>query len=37
MKIKVSAGRYEEEKDKISEKYKCLEEIFEKISIEKGI
>lgn len=37
LKIKVSAWRYEEEKDKISEKYKCLEEIFEKVSIEKGI
>ena len=35
LKIKVSAWRYEEEKDKISEKYKCLEEIFEKVSIEK--
>ena len=37
LKIKVSAWRYEEEKNKILEKYKCLEEIFEKISIEKGI
>lgn len=37
LKIKVSAWRYEEEKDKISEKYKCLEEIFEKVSIEKWI
>lgn len=37
LKIKVSAWRYEEEKYKISEKYKCLEEIFEKVSIEKGI
>ena len=35
LKIKVSAWRYEEEKDQISEKYKCLEEIFEKVSIEK--
>ena len=35
LKIKVSGWRYEEEKDQISEKYKCLEEIFEKISIEK--
>ena len=37
LKIKVSTWRYEEEKYKISEKYKCLEEIFEKVSIEKGI
>ena len=37
LKIKVSAWRYEEEKDKISEKYKCLEEIFEKVSIEKWV
>lgn len=37
LKIEVSAWRYEEEKDKISEKYKCLEEIFEKVSVEKGI
>ena len=37
LKIKVSAWRYEEEKDEISEKYKCLEEIFEKVSIEKEI
>lgn len=37
LKIKVSGWRYEFEKDKISEKYKCLEEIFEKVSIEKGI
>ena len=37
LKIKVSAWRYEEEKDKISEKYKCLEEFFGKVSIEKGI
>lgn len=35
LKIKVSGWRYEFEKDKISEKYKCLEEIFEKVSIEK--
>lgn len=35
LKIEVSGWRYEEEKDKIIEKYKCLEEIFEKISIEK--
>lgn len=37
LKIKVSGWRYEEKKDKISEKYRCLEEIFEKVSIEKGI
>lgn len=37
LKIKVSGWRYEFEKDKISEKYKCLEEIFEKVSIEKWI
>ena len=35
LKIEVSSWRYEFEKDKISEKYKCLEEIFEKVSIEK--
>ena len=35
LKIEVSAWRYEKEKDKILEKYKCLEEIFEKVSIEK--
>ena len=35
LKIEVSAWRYEKEKDKIFEKYKCLEEIFEKVSIEK--
>lgn len=35
--IKVSAWRYEKEKDMIVEEYKCLEEIFEKVSIEKGI
>lgn len=37
LKIKVSAWRYEKEKDMIVEEYKCLEEIFEKVSIEKGI
>lgn len=37
LKIEVSAWRYEKEKDKILEKYKCLEEIFEKVSIEKWI
>lgn len=37
LKIEVSAWRYEKEKDEILEKYKCLEEIFEKVSIEKGI
>lgn len=37
LKIEVSAWRYEKEKDKIFEKYKCLEEIFEKVSIEKWI
>ena len=37
LKIKVSALRYETEKDKIFKKYKCLKEFFEKISIEKGI
>ena len=35
LKIEVSAWRYEKEKDEILEKYKCLEEIFEKVSIEK--
>lgn len=37
LKIKVSAWRYEEEKNQILEKYKCLEEIFEKVSIEKNL
>ena len=37
LKIKVSAWRYEEEKDQVSEKYKCLKEIFEKVSIEKWV
>lgn len=37
LKIKVSGWRYEKEKDEILEKYKCLEEFFEKVSIEKGI
>ena len=37
LKIEVSAWRYEKEKDEILEKYKCLEEIFEKVSIEKWI
>ena len=37
LKIEVSSWRYEFEKDKISEKYKCLEEIFGKVSIEKWI
>lgn len=37
LKIKVSTWRYEKEKDIISEKYKCLEEIFEKVSIIKEI
>lgn len=37
LKIKVSTWRYEKEKNIIAEKYKCLEEIFEKVSIEKGI
>lgn len=37
LKIEVSAWTYENEKDQILEKYKCLEEIFEKVSIEKRI
>lgn len=37
LKIKVSAWTYENEKDQILEKYKCLEEIFEKVSIVKEI
>lgn len=37
LKIKVSAWRYEKEKDEILEKYKCLEEFFEKVNIEKEI
>ena len=37
LKIKVSTWRYEKEKDIIAEKYKCLEEIFEKVSIVKEI
>lgn len=37
LKIEVSAWTYENEKDQILEKYKCLEEIFEKVSIVKEI
>lgn len=37
LKIEVSAWTYENEKDQILEKYKCLEEIFEKVSIIKEI
>lgn len=37
LKINVTTWAYENEKDQILEKYKCLEEIFEKISIEKRI
>ena len=37
LKIEVSAWTYENEKDQILEKYKCFEEIFEKVSIVKEI
>lgn len=37
LKIEVSAWAYENEKDQILGKYKCLEEIFEKVSIVKEI
>ena len=37
LKIKVSAWTYENEKDQIFEKYKCLKEIFEKMNVEEGI
>ena len=37
LKIEVSAWTYENKKDQILEKYKCFEEIFEKVSIVKEI